>query len=74
MIKLYKGYDLTILTKKTIKKGLKWDKLFDKKYEIDKRPLTDKSLKIRAKISHKMEALRSYKDALIRYNLNYKRG
>ena len=74
MIKLYKGYNLDILSKRTIKRGLKWDRLFNKRYEIDKRPLTDKTLKIRAKISRKMDDLRSSKDLLIRYNLHYKRG
>lgn len=74
MTKLYKGYNLNIISKKTIKKGLKWDVLFDKKYEIDKKPLTNKSLKIRAKISRKMDKLKEYKDALINYKMNYKRG
>lgn len=73
-VKLYKGYDTSIISKKTIKRGLKWDKLFELKYNINCMVWNNKTLKKRAKLSHKMDRLAVYKDALINYKMNYKRG
>ena len=73
-VKLYKGYNLNTVSKKTIKRGLKWDKLFELKYKINCMAWNNKTLKKRARISKKMDKLKEYKDALINYKMNYKRG